>query len=89
VVPTILDGVVAPFGPATINNETNVNAYNVSVGFDVAPGLKWYGEFTFVDYETNVDPRLIALYETAAGAGTFPNLDNESAVFITGMYVSF
>jgi len=73
IVPTILDGVLAPFGPATINNETDFDGYNVSVGF----------------YETSIDPRIIALYETVAGAGTFPSLDNEAAVFVTGMYVSF
>lgn len=68
--------------PSSLTEEYSVDAWAISFGYQVAPGLKFYAELVGADFEHTQ----AASNVTVAGA---TNLDNDAIAMISGLVLSF
>ena len=71
-------------GPASLTESYEVDAWAVSFGYNVAPGLKWYAEVVGADFDHGLNAACATL---ASGCNIDAN--NDAVAAITGLVLSF
>lgn len=72
--------------PSAFTETYEVDAWAVSFGYSVAPGLKWYAEVVGADFDFSPSSAAVA----AGVSGANPsNLENSAVAAITGLVLSF
>lgn len=73
--------------PSLYTEEFEVDAWAVSFGYNVAPGLKWYAEVVGAEFEHSPSASVVAA--GIAGANPGSAIENDAIALISGLVLSF